>query len=82
MILCLWVYAIYLNKIIFIINLRNKSPFYILFTPIMIQFPIYIYFHLILSIRLYIKPYILSYFKATNTIFNFATLNNFSYNIL
>ena len=63
-------------------NLRNKSPFYTLFTPRMIsnrELQIYIYFYLILSIRL---PYRLSYFIATNTIFNFATLNNFTYNIL
>ena len=46
-------FIIYLKKYIFHNELRNKSPFYTLFTPLMMsnrQLPIYI--HLILSIKL------------------------------
>ena len=48
-------FILFILKIYFAVNLRNKSPFYIFFTPRMMsnrQLPIYIYFHLILSIRL------------------------------
>ena len=46
---------IYLKKLFFTMKLRNKSPFYTLVTPIMLsnrQHPIYIDFHLILSLKL------------------------------
>ena len=62
-------------------ELRNKSPFYPLFTPIMMsnrQLPIYIYFHLILSIKLSLWIKLFQSYKYNN----FATLNNFTYNIL